>query len=114
MTNPTLASSETAGWQKERRKAIRDQHYRVENMAKLLGRKFRLGAGLASASFLAGSTVAYCESDKGRPLFDPEALERGAKALKEINASPYAKKVKRLLFKPTSKQIIFAARLTER
>jgi hypothetical protein len=63
-------------------------------MAKLLGQKFRLGAGLASASFIAGSTVAYCESDKGRPLFDPEALERGAKALKEINASPYAKKVK--------------------
>lgn len=25
--------------------------------------------------------------------FDPEALERGAKALKEINNSPYAKKV---------------------
>jgi len=63
-------------------------------MAKLLGQKFGIGAGLASASFIAGSTVAYCESDKGRPLFDPEALERGAKALKEINASPYAKKVR--------------------
>ena len=27
------------------------------------------------------------------PLFDPEALERGAKALREINKSPYAKQV---------------------
>jgi len=27
------------------------------------------------------------------PLFDPEALERGAKALREINASPHAKQV---------------------
>lgn len=26
-------------------------------------------------------------------LFDPEALERGAKALREINKSPYAKQV---------------------
>ena len=62
-------------------------------MAKMIGHRLKLGAGLASASFLAGSTIAYCESDKNRPLFDPEALERGAKALKEINASPYAKKV---------------------
>ena len=31
--------------------------------------------------------------DNSRPLFDPEALERGAKALREINKSPYAKQV---------------------
>ncbi|KAL6767968.1 hypothetical protein ACKKBF_B37290 [Auxenochlorella protothecoides x Auxenochlorella symbiontica] len=45
--------------------------------------------GLAVASGL--GTVAYCEPDS--KYFDPEALERGAKALREINQSPYAKKV---------------------
>ncbi|EIE18960.1 AAA-domain-containing protein [Coccomyxa subellipsoidea C-169] len=38
-------------------------------------------------------TYAICESDARAPSFDPEALERGAKALREINASPNAKKV---------------------
>lgn len=33
--------------------------------------------------------------DSGRPLFDPEALERGAAALREINKSPYAKQASR-------------------
>ncbi|KAL6750220.1 hypothetical protein V8C86DRAFT_3020162 [Haematococcus lacustris] len=33
------------------------------------------------------------ERDSSRPMFDPEALERGAKALREINQSPYAKQV---------------------
>ena len=66
-------------------------------MARILVRKWKLSAGLA-ASLAAGGTVAYCESDKRGPLFDPEALERGAKALKEINASPYAKKVIRDTF----------------
>jgi len=33
------------------------------------------------------------EKDPGRPMFDPEALERGAAALREINKSPYAKQV---------------------
>ena len=49
--------------------------------------KFRLGAGLAGAGLAAGGLV-YCEAS---PNFDPEALERGAKALREINKSPYAK-----------------------
>lgn len=31
------------------------------------------------------------EKDATAPYFDPEALERGAKALREINASPHAK-----------------------
>lgn len=61
-------------------------------MARVLAKRLKLSAGIA-ASLAAGGTVAYCESDKRGPLFDPEALERGAKALKEINASPYAKKV---------------------
>lgn len=54
-------------------------------------------AGVASglaAGGLAGS-VAYCDTDVSK-YFDPEALERGAKAVREINQSPYAKKVFRL------------------
>lgn len=53
-----------------------------------------------------GSTAAACmlpgmvladkkkDDDVRGPLFDPEALERGAKALREINASPHAKQVR--------------------
>ena len=36
-------------------------------------------------------TVAYCKEDD--KYFDPDALERGAKALREIQSSPFAKKV---------------------
>lgn len=49
---------------------------------------WKLAAGLTAGS----ATYALCEDIRG-PSFDPEALERGAKALREINASPYAKKV---------------------
>ena len=59
--------------------------------ARLLAARWKLGAGVA-ASLTAGG-IALCEPDQRAPLFDPDALERGAKALKEINASPYAKKV---------------------
>ena len=47
--------------------------------------------GLAAASVTAGG-VAWCEADP-RSLYDPEALERGAKALREIQKSSHAKKV---------------------
>ena len=57
-----------------------------------LSRKWRAGASVAAA-IVAGGTVAYCEDPKTGVGFDPEALERGAKALREINKSPYAKKV---------------------
>lgn len=57
-----------------------------------LGRHWRAGAGVVAA-VAAGGTVAYCEDPKNGVGFDPEALERGAKALREINKSPYAKKV---------------------
>mmetsp|Transcript_18877 Transcript_18877/g.57048 ORF Transcript_18877/g.57048 Transcript_18877/m.57048 type:complete len:601 (-) Transcript_18877:2465-4267(-) len=53
-------------------------------------------AGLAATAVGAGvGAAAYCDEDKEArgPSFDPEALERGAKALREINKSPYAKKV---------------------
>ena len=53
-------------------------------------------AGLAAASLAAGG-IAYCERDVKGPSFDPEALERGAKALREINTSPHAKKVIQLV-----------------
>jgi ATPase family AAA domain-containing protein 3A/B len=56
----------------------------------------RLGAGFGLAAALAagGTSYALCDADTRGPSFDPEALERGAKALREINASPYAKKVR--------------------
>ncbi len=56
----------------------------------------RLGAGFGLAAALAagGASYSLCDADTRGPSFDPEALERGAKALREINASPYAKKVR--------------------
>lgn len=52
--------------------------------------RLAVSGGLAAAAGCAG--VAYCETQG--PLFDPEALERGAKALREINKSPNAKEVR--------------------
>jgi len=72
-----------------------------ENVTRDTNRTMALRSGLArwstawklAAGLTAGSaTYALCEEIRG-PSFDPEALERGAKALREINASPYAKKV---------------------
>ena len=50
---------------------------------------FFLVRGMASAAALVGGTTALCASDKDK-YFDPDALERGAKALREIQASPFA------------------------
>lgn len=53
----------------------------------------------AGAAALAVPTVAMAEKDDKKvdqvlkTMFDPEALERGAKALREINKSPHAKQV---------------------
>ena len=53
-----------------------------------------VGGAAAAASVPAVALCAKDDKDKiATPSFDPEALERGAKALREINASPYAKKV---------------------
>lgn len=41
----------------------------------------------------AGSDSKAAEVEDSRGGFDPESLERGAKALREINSSPYSKKV---------------------
>lgn len=50
----------------------------------------KVAAGFAISASAAAS--AYCDELKDK-YFDPEALERGAKALREIQSSPYAKKV---------------------
>jgi len=67
------------------------------------GQSANVAAVGAAAAAGTGVSVAHCaSSDKDKdaanakmvvPSFDPEALERGAKALREINASPFAKKV---------------------
>ena len=53
----------------------------------------RIGAAAAAAGVGLSGAV-HCDSkEPAGPSFDPEALERGAAALREINKSPYAKKV---------------------
>jgi hypothetical protein len=57
-------------------------------------------------------------ADKGEPrgpLFDPEALERGAAALREINKSPHAKQVRaRVTWCPRSRRACMHRNLTRR
>lgn len=53
-------------------------------------------AGAGASLFAVGASASHCAADKSEtrgPVFDPEALERGAKALREINASSHAKQV---------------------
>jgi len=50
----------------------------------------------AMALAAAAASPAACEAGPSSPSFDPEALERGAAALREINKSPNAKQVRRL------------------
>ena len=57
-----------------------------------LASRWPKAATVAAASFAAGG-VALCDPDIRGQMFDPEALERGAKALREINQSPHAKRV---------------------
>lgn len=68
----------------------------VPNMARQY-RAWLVGGGAVAAYIGTGSAVALADSKKkdDTPYFDPEALERGAKALREINASPHAKQVSR-------------------
>ena len=51
-------------------------------------------AAAAAAESEAGESVRNDNPRTTAAGFDPEALERGAKALREINASQYAKKVR--------------------
>jgi ATPase family AAA domain-containing protein 3A/B len=64
------------------------KHYR----AWLIG---SAAAGVAAAGTAAAGLAPVALADKKDDnFFDPEALERGAKALREINKSPYAKQVR--------------------
>ncbi|KAK1324275.1 hypothetical protein QJS10_CPA01g01175 [Acorus calamus] len=59
-----------------------------------------VGAAAASASYVVGADCAYADALENRHSgFDPESLERGAKALREINASRFAKHVFELMRK---------------
>mmetsp|Transcript_9857 Transcript_9857/g.18579 ORF Transcript_9857/g.18579 Transcript_9857/m.18579 type:complete len:583 (-) Transcript_9857:273-2021(-) len=57
----------------------------------------RSGSRLIAAAMAGGvgitPAIAFCAKDPPPPQFDPEALERGAKALREINSSSHAKTV---------------------
>lgn len=73
----------------------------------LVGRAGWVASGLAAALIVPGVAMADKASDEEKALreaekrrdrqakamFDPEALERGAKALRDINNSPHAKQV---------------------
>ena len=61
--------------------------------------RYRQALGLAAGLAAGTATYALCEADVRGPSFDPEALERGAKALREINASPNAKKARTTLLR---------------
>lgn len=58
------------------------------------GARLWLASGVAAAAV---TTAAAAQAEKKKDdvagMFDPEALERGAKALREINSSPHAKQV---------------------
>ena len=60
---------------------------------RLLLARWPISAGVAAATLGVGG-AALCEKDASGPSFDPEALERGAKALREINSSPHARRVR--------------------
>ena len=55
-------------------------------------------AGVAAIGITGAASLALCEKTPAAaaaaPSFDPEALERGAKALREINKSANAKQVR--------------------
>ncbi len=52
-----------------------------------------LAAGVAAPTLAITAFADKEGKDNVQRMFDPEALERGAAALKEINKSPYAKNV---------------------
>jgi hypothetical protein len=67
----------------------------LRNAVSAYGARLSLGAAAVAAPV----AVAECAKDDKKSVtssFDPEALERGAKALREINNSIHAKKVRAL------------------
>jgi hypothetical protein len=72
----------------------------------------RLSVGAAA---VAAPAVASCAKDEKKTVtssFDPEALERGAKALREINNSTHAKRVRRVESSQRACASISTARVT--
>lgn len=64
---------------------------------RLVSMSASLWSRIAAGSLAAGAGVASVSyADEMSKYFDPEALERGAKAVREINQSPHAKKVCRM------------------
>lgn len=61
-----------------------------------VGKQYRLWLAAPVAAVMAMPAVALADKkDEPRgPLFDPEALERGAAALREINKSSHAKQAR--------------------
>ncbi len=56
----------------------------------------RMATGFAASAAVGsclGTSTSECAANDKDKYFDPEALERGAAALREINKSPYAKQV---------------------
>lgn len=65
----------------------------LRNAVSAYGARLSLGAAAVAAPV----AVAQCAKDDKKSVtssFDPEALERGAKALREINSSAHAKRVR--------------------
>ena len=65
----------------------------LRNAVSAYGARLSLGAAAVAAPV----AVAQCAKDGKKSVtssFDPEALERGAKALREINSSVHAKRVR--------------------
>ena len=65
----------------------------LRNAVSAYGARLSLGAAAVAAPV----AVAQCAKDDKKSVtssFDPEALERGAKALREINSSVHAKRVR--------------------
>lgn len=65
----------------------------LRNAVSAYGARLSLGAAAVAAPV----AVAECAKDDKKSVtssFDPEALERGAKALREINSSAHAKRVR--------------------
>jgi hypothetical protein len=91
----------TLAWARALRLHSRGFGRAAVSMASSLGRLSvtKLVAGAGGLAALLGG-VALADNEKAmekqaKAMFDPDALERGAKALREINKSPYAKQVNR-------------------
>lgn len=77
-------------------------------MHRLIATRFAAASSVAVAMAVAAGEMAYADSSSSSG-FDPESLERGAKALREINSSPYSKKVFEVMRKQEESRLAEAA-----